>query len=306
MAEGTPLSYPEGRWERGKPLPTVDDALVAQHLEAWPELLGRPWELLTGGLRSLNIRIGEFVLRVASDDGGNLAVEAALLQRVAVDIRVPRVLGRAGHALLLEYVDLVELPATALAGKRVGRAAGYLRQHAFEAAGDFDEQLAIPKPFESAYDGLRGWAETILQGSVGERLGPDATELRRLWDRNERRMRGIAGDPVLVHSDFKPANVKWLPLEQEVIVLDWEFSWAGPELFDVGMMLRWGAPEAFIQGLEQGYIETGGKLPTDWRYQGQLFDAFNLVGLLEGAQEGSRRDKDVTRRLRQTLRSTSG
>jgi aminoglycoside phosphotransferase (APT) family kinase protein len=106
---------------------------------------------------------------------------------------------------------------------------------------------------------------------------------------------------VLVHSDYKPANVKWLPDERDVLVLDWEFAWAGPPLLDAGMILRWGAPPAFVSGLACGYRASGGELPDGWRRTADLLDLFNLVGLLAMETSDPVREGDLLRRIEETL-----
>jgi hypothetical protein len=101
--------------------------------------------------------------------------------------------------------------------------------------------------------------------------------------------------------------VKWLPEQEDVLILDWEFAWAGPALFDVGMMLRWRPPEPFIRGLELGLREDpGASLPPDWRRLAELLDLFNLVGFLDHEGDRGRRDRDVLRRIHQTLGGSAG
>jgi aminoglycoside phosphotransferase (APT) family kinase protein len=107
---------------------------------------------------------------------------------------------------------------------------------------------------------------------------------------------------VLVHSDFKPTNIKWLPEVQDVLVLDWEFAWSGPGLFDLGQMLRWDPSAAFAAGLECGYRRAGGVLAADWRRLAELLDLFNLVGLLDDDGPRPRRHADLLARIDATLR----
>jgi aminoglycoside phosphotransferase (APT) family kinase protein len=149
--------------------------------------------------------------------------------------------------------------------------------------------------------GLREWAEGMLAGAAGRRLGDLGETIARLWAREESRMRDAAA-PVLVHSDFKPANVKWLPKLADVLVLDWEFAWSGPPLMDIGQFLRWGAPEPFVAALASAYCEAGGELPEGWRRTGELLDLFNLVGMLDQDGERPIRQADLRQRIESTLR----
>jgi Ser/Thr protein kinase RdoA (MazF antagonist) len=242
------------------------------------------------------VRIGDVVARIDRAARGTLRKEAALLRRVAgAGVRVPRVLGASDRVLLLEYVDHAELPDSEHAGECVGRAAAAIHAHRFGCAGFLDAQLQIPEPFSSAYDGLRAWGEEQL---AHERLAPWRQRVRAAWDKAEARMREVSEDPVLVHADFKPANVKWVPAEQGVVVFDWEFTWSGPALMDLGQMLRWGVPAPFARGLERGY----GDLPRDWQRLGELFDLFNLVAFVADGSTRPIRTRDAITRIEATLR----
>ena len=302
--EAGPLRFAEAAWERSREAPRVDAAFLRDRLRRWPHLLDRPWSVLGGGLRSLNVRLGEdLVARLSLAAGHDLRKEAAILRRMEGRVRVPRVVDGDGSALLLEYVPHAGLPGSEEAGLRTGRALARIQGERFPRPGLLDADLRVPEPFPSALEGLRQWAGECLAGGAGERLGGRAPAVRALWEREEARLDGACGDVVLVHSDFKPANVKWLPAERDVLVLDWEFAWAGPPLLDVGMLLRWGAPAGFVAGFERGYGEEGGSLPPGWRRTAELLDLFNLVGLLALDVPGAVRERDLLLRVDETLRA---
>jgi Ser/Thr protein kinase RdoA (MazF antagonist) len=255
--------------------------------------------VLGGGLRSLNVRVGDVVVRLPHDVS-QLAKEAAAMRSAAGAARVPRVLAESAGALVLEHVPHQELPANADAGERVGAAAAAIHRHRFAASGMLDARLAVLSPFTTAYDGLRAWVDGVIDRTVAPALGELAAPVQRLWDAQADRLR--SEPPVLAHADFKPANVKWLAERSEVLVLDWEFAWAGPALMDLGQMVRWDPPEEFVAGLERGYRAAGGPLPTDWRRVAEVLDLFNLVAMLEGDDE--RRRSDLRGRIRATLART--
>ena len=110
-------------------------------------------------------------------------------------------------------------------------------------------------------------------------------------------MRAVSTQPVLTHADFKPANVKWLPALGDVVVFDWEFSWSGPALMDLGQMIRWGVPDPFLQGLVRGY----GALPDDWMRLAELFDLFNMVAFVAQGEGRPIRTRDAIARMERTL-----
>jgi hypothetical protein len=200
--------------------PEVDDAFLRGRLAGFPDLLARPWAVLGGGLRTLNVRLGDVVARIGLDGADVLRKEAALLSLLRDGGRVPGVVdARTDGVLLLQCVEHAELPATSDAGARTGAAAASIHAHTFPAAGFLDAHLSVPAPFASAFDGLREWAEGMLAGAAGRRLGDLGETIARLWAREESRMRDAAA-PVLVHSDFNPANVKWRARARDVVVFD--------------------------------------------------------------------------------------
>ncbi len=170
----------------------------------------------------------------------------------------------------------------------------------FEHAGLLNSELRVCEPWPSAIGGLREHVDAMLEGGAGAQLGTRARAIHRLWERYDGRMHDAAREAVLVHSDFKPTNVKWTP-DDRVLVLDWEFAWAGPALFDVGQLLRWDPPAPFVEGFVGGYRDRGGALPADWQDLVLLFDLFNLVFFANDPQRRPIRDRDVLARIDRTL-----
>jgi len=288
------LKYAEAHWERVVPAPVIDDAFVREQLAAWPELLDRPWTVLADGLRCVKLRIGEVVVRISTGNTPTQAKERALHDLFASDLHTPRVIDGDQRRLIMEYVPHTDLPDTREAGDCAGRAAARIHRHTREAAGFLDAQLNVVEPFVSAWDGLRDFAEQRLPSQY-------ADALRALWDKHDARIRDTCAQPVLVHADFKPANIKWLPEQRDVVVFDWEFAWAGPALFDVGQLMRWGVPPQFEEGFAEGYRAQGGVLPDDWQRIGELLDLVNMVAFLDHASQQPRRDADVIKRIERTL-----
>jgi Ser/Thr protein kinase RdoA (MazF antagonist) len=277
------------------------DDLVAAGLARFPALAGLAHRVLSGGLRSVNVLVGEDRVLRAGLAAPDLAREAAILRRVAPLVRVPRVLAEADGALLLEYVPHEELPDVAPAGAAAGRAAARIHSVAFDRSGFLDASLRVAEPFPSALDGLRAYADGLLAGPAGRALGTRATAIRRAWDRHDARLRAATSRAVLTHGDFKPANVKWLPAPRDVVVFDWEFAWSGPALMDVGQTFRWGTGTAFRDAFVAAYRAEGGDFPDDWEAIAPLLDLFHLTGLLDHAAPAPVRDRDVLARVDRTL-----
>ncbi|MGK3961804.1 phosphotransferase family protein [Sorangium sp. So ce118] len=112
-------------------------------------------------------------------------------------------------------------------------------------------------------------------------------------------LRGLASAPVLLHGDFKASNLHWLA-SGELLVLDWEFAYAGPSLMDVGQILRWSPGPEFVAAFADAYRERA-PLPARFERWAAAFDLFNLVGLLDGVEPGARRALDVCGRILKTV-----
>ncbi len=301
MPPSNALPYAESSWERSTVSPVVDEHLLEAVFVRWSDLRGMPWDVLAGGLRTLNLRFGDRVVRIAIVPDHDLRKEAAVMDCVRGEVRVPRLLGGDAGALLLEYVPHVPIPGTAAAARAVGRAAARIHAHRFERSGFLDGDLGVVEPFTTALDGLLEWVVPKLRGTAGRRLGDRARAVEALWGRYDAELRAACAQPALTHADFKPANVKWVPAESDVVVFDWEFAWAGPPLMDIGQFLRWGVPGPFAAGLARAYQEAGGVLPGGWRRTCEVLDLFSLVAFLDDREDRPIRDRDVLLRISETL-----
>ena len=106
--------------------------------------------------------------------------------------------------------------------------------------------------------------------------------------------------PVLLHGDFKASNLHEA-LDGRLLVLDWEFAYAGPCLMDIGQLFRWDEPQPFTDNFVAAYMAAGGNLPKNWRELIACFDLVNLVGLLAKSDRGTRREADCMGRIRERL-----
>jgi aminoglycoside phosphotransferase (APT) family kinase protein len=113
---------------------------------------------------------------------------------------------------------------------------------------------------------------------------------------------------VLLHADFKPSNLHWAT-DDRLLVLDWEFAYAGTVLSDVGQLLRWEPPSSFTEAFAVTYRTHGGELVEDWQLWAAAFDLVNLAGLLrnfarrsDGGDDSSARILDIEAALRENAR----
>lgn len=89
----------------------------------------------------------------------------------------------------------------------------------------------------------------------------------------------------LTHADFDPANMLVTKTDgswQVSAILDWEFSFAGSYLMDMGLMLRYAhkLPKTYEDSFLKGIKESGEELPSNWKKTAKLMDLFCLLQLL--------------------------
>jgi fructosamine-3-kinase len=207
--------------------------------------------------------------------------------------------------LVLDYIAHGPLLATAEHGATVGGALAEIHRSRFGASGlltvrdgagpEAETVLDVSSPFGDIADTFRehacselgraAWLDDRLRSAVDDLLVAYAEMLR-----------SEAAPPVLLHGDFKASNLHWTS-DNRLLVLDWEFAYAGPALMDIGQLLRWTPPSPFVDAFAESYSAHGGSLSPDWRRLAEIFDLVNLAGLAANADEHSSRMRDIRRRL---------
>ncbi len=158
-----------------------------------------------------------------------------------------------------------------------------LRQIKFPYGGFFQKGLEI-RPFDKEEEYLpyvlNILQDKIVKESLGESLRAKVVDLvnsnQNLLSNNK--------DANLTHADFDPANMivkktegKW----KIAAILDWEFSFSGTYLLDIGMMLRYShkLPQCFESQFIAGIQKEGFILPPLWKKQAKLMDLLCLLQL---------------------------
>lgn len=255
--------------------------------------------LLAGGQANLNLLLDEHrVLRVFERDPATAAKERALLERSWETFRVPEILDRGEDFLLLEWIELAPVSDSTEGGEKVGAAAAEIHATEFSEAGFLGADLEVESPLPSA----RGYVAAALE-ELGDPWIRRADELVARVDRLDEDVGSTA--PVLNHGDFKPANL-FLDPNGRLVVLDWEFAFSGPQLFDLGQLFRWGPSKAFRDGFAGAYERAGGTLPEAWEEKAEVFDLLNLLDLARTTHRDPVRSRHVRRRLERTLRRNEG
>jgi aminoglycoside phosphotransferase (APT) family kinase protein len=259
-----------------------------------------PMRVLSGGLGNLNIRIGDHrVLRIHQRDPRSVDKEAHLLRRGWRSFRVPSLLDRGEDFLVLEYVAHGPLLGTAEHGAAVGEALAEIHGVKVDTCGFLDSELAVVEPLPNWIAALEEHVTGCFDGDCIE-FGDLKEPVLAVYAQHRAELESLAARAVLQHGDFKPSNLHWTTTGQ-LLVLDWEFAFAGPPLMDVGQLIRWSVPESFRDAFATQYVAHGGALPERWSEHAAVFDLANLVGLLARTDPGSRRARDVRARIQATI-----
>jgi aminoglycoside phosphotransferase (APT) family kinase protein len=296
------LANPEAGWERREQLDQVSLAEVER-------CLGRrvdgPLRVLPGGLANTNVHVGDVVVRLHRRDPSIASLEAHLLARPWRSFRVPQVVSAGAGFLVLEYVAHGPIAGSAREGSAVGRALAEVHARRFEDFGDLEASgAAVREPFADLVGTLVRYARAELETrAVGLEFALRERVVRALAELAPR-LRAVVGPPVLLHGDFKVSNLHWAA-DDRLLVLDWEFAYAGAALLDIGQLLRWHPPPPFKRAFAEAYRAGGGELVEGWERWSAAFDLVNLAGLLANlaspAGAASARVADLRGRIETTL-----
>jgi aminoglycoside phosphotransferase (APT) family kinase protein len=300
--------------EDSQPIPRPG---LASLQAAAASLLGTTIEVvepLSGGARRDTYRVidetgARYVLRL-DRDATSLEKEIALTLSVRDRVPVAEIVGAdlagdlAGVPLTVSAYAEGEPLDAALAGaggddasalgEVVGRTLAAIGAVEFDAPGLLGPALR-PQPFDVPLPGLliamgdRVLGETAARSALGE---PVADGYRALLQEAAPALEAVADESALAHSDYNGKNLVLArgPAGAPVVsaVLDWEFSFSGPPLADVGNMLRRQErmPSAFVDRFVDSFAEHGGGLPAGWRSIAAALDALALLDFLDRGTRG--------------------
>jgi hypothetical protein len=291
----TALSNPERAWHRITTA-TIERAEVERRLGPTSE----PMEALTGGLANVTVRVGDRVLRIQRD-AALVAKEAALLAHPWRSLRVPRLLTVGDDFLVTEYLRLEPLCGTREHGTAVGHALAEIHARTYPATGFLAPDLSLATPFPEGGFDPASYGRHMLR-EAAPYLDPVLVErVRTFLDLVDEEAAAAMDAPVLSHCDFKVSNLHVAP-SGELVVLDWEFAWAGPRLLDVGSLLRWRPPEPFVLAFAAAYRARGGVLVDPWRRIAGVIDVGSLLGLF-AHNAPARASPEVRARIAETIDS---
>ncbi len=158
-----------------------------------------------------------------------------------------------------------------------------LRKIKFDKGGFFDEKLSV-RPFaqEEKYlpFSLNLLQDNIVKDSLGDSL---LDSVCTLVEQNAHLLPDL-DNANLTYGDYDPANIMVKNFNgtwKIAAILDWEFSFSGTYLLDMGLMLRYShkLPKYYEDKFVEGVTSNGHQLPTTWKKQAKLMDLLCLLQL---------------------------
>lgn len=316
-------------WNRATPVFSLSCAEAEQLLRpAFPSARVLQVEETSGGLANTNLKIylenkPPQLLRFCVRDPNSAAREFRLLS-ISSDIPVPHVTTFSQNNpingypfIVMDWVDGVRLETIigsltheeiAVLGRSIGKTLSAIHAVRFNQSGFLDENLSVVTPIESGSKGYLSYVNDCLQNNlVISRLGESIERALALFlNRNSEILDEWLGAPCLAHCDFNPSNIlvnKNAGFWKVVAVLDWEFALSATPFFDFGNLLR--PPFGELPGIEdaisQGYTESGGILPPNWRKISKLTDLTAWLDFLTRETAGPQLISDCNAQIMKTI-----
>lgn len=284
--------------------------------------------LLSEGCANTNIKV-EFdqqrpiVIRIYLREKESLAREISLHDLLSEIVPIPKIYYSDNSCRLIEhpyaimeFVDGILMRNVILSGDKIAIAdcsfsAGvylnHLRQIKFNRGGFFQDNLEI-KPFSPEEEYLPFAESCLTKDNVQESLGTKLShQLSRFIEDNQNYLPN-KDNANITHADYDPANmlVKKLNGHYQVSgILDWEFTFSGSYLLDIGMFLRYShkLPKIYEEKFIEGIVSDGNPLPQNWKKSAKLMDIICLLSLLYWNPKNERPNlnKDVVSLLKDTI-----
>lgn len=257
---------------------------------------------LSGGLANRNYAIGsDKVLRVYGrpEYSRSIELEDCLNNAAWRNFASPVTLLKGDDYLLQKLLQYREFTESGSDGDVAGRVLGEIHAANYSIVAGYNSGLAemfSSRPLTQTVTAVIEWAfnsisekKTHLQEEV---LRAIYCELINSVNSVSGDIDMCASDVVLLHGDCKPSNIK-VGIGDRGVVFDWEFSFAGPRIVDLGHFFRWGASEEFIDAFISGYygesrVDVSGMLKA-----AKWVDLVNLLFQLEKSGSKTVRESDI-------------
>ncbi|ARN85003.1 phosphotransferase family protein [Candidatus Nucleicultrix amoebiphila] len=296
----------KSHWERFKDHVYLDKALAQKLLHPFiPDTL-ETLHILSEGCANTNYKVSfktahpPVVIRIYVREKSALKRELAIHKKVAGTLPVPHYLYADDSCSLythpyaiVEWIEGIMMRDIVLQKDEkaisectfdAGLYLNELRHITLPKGGFFQEDFQI-RPFQEDEKYLPYVTMLLNDPIVIKSLGPELHHGTQKLVRDYAALLPFEDDANLTHGDYDPANM----LVKEVkgvwkiaAILDWEFSFAGPYLLDIGMMLRYShkLPKCYEESFIKGIESSGNLLPQEWKRQAKLMDLLCLLQLI--------------------------
>lgn len=265
-------------------------------------------EPLSGGYSNTNLKItvsGEqpLILRISNNPQNQFEAEIAILKSLKNKVTVPAVYDyKLDHPLLHRHVALLEfLHGTLLSvveddleiedirsiAAQLGSCLATIHGFTFTKSGFLGKDFNIADSFPSFYAGYYEYLQQCLKNErLAQRLSSaELLNLKTLVLKNRDRINNLVNVTSLIHSDFNQKNIlvnkergKW----GVTGILDWEFTFSGSPLIDLGNFFRFEEemPGGYKTAFIDAYKQNGGYLEQDWQHTAKILDLLSMVQFL--------------------------
>lgn len=319
------MQFYKSNWERKQPYVSLPETELQQMVSVtFPGAVIETQQLIHSGANT-NIcfkLLGKkdlFLLRIYSRDIHAINQEVSLSEKFGKEIPMPEFLYINRENLKYPYaikrwikgVPLYKILYTLSAKQNQTVAAdvasilNVISSHKFHKAGFFADNLEII-PFENKnneHPFVTYIKECLFEKHTGKWLGESLTDRTWKFVIDNQSFFPALEPACLVQGDFNPDNIiideKTLKI---AVILDWEYSFSGSYLFDIGNLLRTNVPPLF----EENFIKIYEKkshitLPLAWKKIIKVQDLSNLMGLLDMPSPCSKRVSDIKTLIENTL-----
>ncbi|MFN3234082.1 MAG: phosphotransferase family protein [Gammaproteobacteria bacterium] len=296
----------KSHWERYRNHCILDHAAVKKLVQSYSKDDVVNFHLLSDGCANSNYRVdfatGEVVvLRIYLRENESLMREVALHESLVDKLPVPKVIYYNKQCksidypyAVLEFIDGELMRNVILSGNKLaieecafsaGKYLNHLRSVKFPECGFFEGNDLKVRSFTHEEEYIPFVHSCLKHKNVIESLGEALVNcLYDFFDKNKDFLPDKL-DANLTHADYDPSNmiVKKINGHYEVIaILDWEFSFSGSYLLDLGQFLRYShkLPEAYEHHFIRGMFSEGTPLPEHWKKSAKLMDMICLLSLL--------------------------
>jgi aminoglycoside phosphotransferase (APT) family kinase protein len=319
------MQFYKSNWERKQAYVSLPETELQQMVSvAFPNDTIESYELIHSGANTnicfkLLDKKDLFLLRIYSRDIHAINLEVALSEKLGQKIPMPEFLYinrenlKYPYAIkrwikgqpLYQILNTLSTKQNQTVAQEIASVLNIISSHKFSKAGFFKDNLDII-PFESKnneHPFVTYIKECLFEKYTGKWLGESLTDRTWKFVIDNQALFPVLEPACLVQGDFNPDNIilneKTLKI---AVILDWEYSFSGSYLFDIGNLLR----RDILPLFEENFIKIYEKeshitLPLAWKKIIKIQDLSNLMGLLDIPSPCPKRINDIKALIENTL-----